>query len=140
MSRSGWGWIFPMASKWRTSAPAATAASAVESGAKRLGVHVVGEPPEARVAPFRVAGRVGGPAPTAELLAPPLVADPETGQVHSQRLPRELRMAPRPRKAAHVDDSSDAAVAHDGDKLVGGPGPVPHREQERRRAQRPSGR
>ena len=97
----------------------------VEGVAEGGGVHVVGVAGEGVVLPGRVARAPCPAAPPAELLSP-LVGDAELGQVALERLPGQMRVAPRGGEAAHVDQAGDAGVAEHGGKLADRPPPVAH--------------
>src|SRR5580658_1986880 len=99
---------------------AGEAQEVIERAAERLGLGVVGVVAEALLAPERVRRFLAVrplPAPPAQR-RDMAIADARRGQRRGERFRVELRMAPRHRKAPHIDDAFDPCLAQQGEELI----------------------
>ena len=103
-------------------------AEVVQRGRELWTLHVIREPPEARVPPRGVVGVGSRLAQTPQRLHV-LVANPLPRQLRAQGFAVELRRMPRARNGADIDQQMDPDAPQDFHQLLEGAGGVPDRVQ-----------
>jgi hypothetical protein len=90
-------------------------------------LHVIGETAKGRIPPGQIR-RVGPRVPQAPEARQMVVRDSCSVQGARQRVPVELRVDPRPRNGADVEEPCHTVVPQEIDESLQGPGGVAHGE------------